>query len=327
MRYFLHSAGHPEFGYSGYPVKKTKVSFGPATRSVTAGPVKLALQRWQTPQLGAVLMQYRSSERVRVTGEDPHDLIMLCFMSKGKINYQCRHIHTSVMTVNTNNFFYLPDVRITYQLEKDELNECFKIFLSRNYLSAITRTFASPFALLTEKINQHQPFELGTPHLITTPEMNRIIEQIRHCQSMGALAPFYFESKVRELLALQWQLPREQHSPDDLASERYRDQIDMARSIIEHNHRYPPGLHELSLRVGMCETLLKKRFKSVFGTTVFNYLFHYRMEMAHELLKDPSLTISQIAEQLGYKNQSHFTSTFKRKFKLPPLQYRKRNGW
>lgn len=137
---------------------------------------------------------------------------------------------------------------------------------------------------------------------------------------MGALAPFYFETKVRELLALQWQLPWEQQNPENCCYGRYHDQVNIARNMIEDSYRNPPGIQE---RVGMCETLLKACFKVAFGTTVFKHLFNYRMDMAQRFLKDPSLTISEIADQLGYKSLSHFTTAFKRKFDMSPMEYRK----
>lgn len=326
MRYFLDSAGQREFDYSGYPGKKTQVSFGPVSISFTAGPVELAVKEWQTPRLGATRIQYRAREDLAVTGEDPNELITLCFMSKGKTSYQCRHIHTTGMTANTNNFFYLPDVRLTYQLEKDETGECFKICFTPDYMHAVARWFPSPFALLEKKIEQHRPFELGTTHFITTPEINRIIRQIIYARQMGGLAPLYLESKVLEMLVLQWQCVLTQNATGKRCFLHHRDQINMARNLIEDSYRNPPGIHELAKRVGMSETLLKADFKAAFGTTIFAYLFNYRMDMAQRFLEDPSLTISDIADQLGYKSLPHFTTSFKRKFDMPPLEYRKTNS-
>jgi AraC-like DNA-binding protein len=160
-------------------------------------------------------------------------------------------------------------------------------------------------------------------NFITTPEINRIIGQIIHARQKGALAPLYFESKVLQLLVLQWQCAVAQNAPENRRFLHHRDQINMVRNMIEDSYRNPPGIHKLAKLVGMSETLLKADFKAVFGTTIFAYLFNYRMDMAQRFLEDPSLTISDIADQLGYKSLPHFTTSFKRKFDMPPLEYRK----
>ncbi len=283
----------------------------------------MVVKEWQTPRIHAVLIQYRAYEPVPVTAETPNELATLCFMRRGKTNYQCQHVHTTGLTANTNNFFYLPEVQARYQLEKDERGECFKICLSPNYIHTLSDRFPGAFDSLSGNIIQKRPFELETPHFLTTLEMNRIIEQIGHCRTTGDMASLYFETKVRELLALQWQLPLTQQDSANGDFRRYHDELNQARNILEESYQNPPGIHALSLRVRLCETHLKSGFKLVFGTTVFSYLFNYRMELACRHLTDHSLSIAAVAEQVGYKNPSTFTTAFKRRFGLSPMEYRK----
>ncbi|WP_314058381.1 helix-turn-helix domain-containing protein [Empedobacter brevis] len=44
------------------------------------------------------------------------------------------------------------------------------------------------------------------------------------------------------------------------------------------------------------------------------------MEYAKALLTEQHLTISEIAYLIGYKNQRHFSSAFKKKFGISPSQ-------
>jgi hypothetical protein len=67
---------------------------------------------------------------------------------------------------------------------------------------------------------------------VTTLETNKLIEQIKYCQKMGALAPFYFETKIRELLALQWQLPYAQRNADNCCSCRYKAFLDFHDGLL-----------------------------------------------------------------------------------------------
>ncbi len=87
-----------------------------------------------------------------------------------------------------------------------------------------------------------------------------------------------------------------------------------------------PSLHELAAMVGTNECTLKKAFKQEFGTTVFQYLFDYRMELAVHYLLDTSLPIADIGIMLGYDYQSHFCTAFKRKHGVSPMEFRLRRG-
>lgn len=87
-----------------------------------------------------------------------------------------------------------------------------------------------------------------------------------------------------------------------------------------------PSLHELAAMVGTNECTLKKGFKQEFGTTVFQYLFDFRMDLAVHYLLDTSLPIADIGVKLGYDYQSHFCTAFKRKHGVSPMEFRLRRG-
>ena len=48
------------------------------------------------------------------------------------------------------------------------------------------------------------------------------------------------------------------------------------------------------------------------------------MELASKLLRETGLSIAEIAERVGYENQSKFAAVFVRHFGCPPLEYRRR---
>lgn len=47
------------------------------------------------------------------------------------------------------------------------------------------------------------------------------------------------------------------------------------------------------------------------------------MKKAAELLVITQLSVAEVAEQVGYVNQSKFASVFKKQFGLSPLEYRR----
>lgn len=142
-------------------------------------------------------------------------------------------------------------------------------------------------------------------------------------QMMGNASPMYLEAKVTECLSL---FMRETEGKEPVNAKIVgfsdRDKIYQARDIICSEYLNPPSLHDLALRVGTNECTLKAGFKEAFRTTVFNYLFDYRMNIAIHYLLDTNKSIGEVAGLVGYEHQAHFCTAFKRKFNVTPSEYR-----
>lgn len=65
-------------------------------------------------------------------------------------------------------------------------------------------------------------------------------------------------------------------------------------------------------------------FKQSVGQSPHQYVLRSRIERSKQLLKQPELAISQIAQCVGFQNQSHFTTVFRRLVGCTPKAYRSR---
>ena len=65
-------------------------------------------------------------------------------------------------------------------------------------------------------------------------------------------------------------------------------------------------------------------FKKTMGKTPAAYITSLRMRKARELLLDPELPITDIAEQCGYDDALYFSRVFRRVVGVSPSEYRKR---
>ncbi|MCX7918079.1 MAG: extracellular solute-binding protein [bacterium] len=63
-------------------------------------------------------------------------------------------------------------------------------------------------------------------------------------------------------------------------------------------------------------------FKEVTGQTFTEYLTHTRIEHAKRLLGNPEYNIEQIAEKVGFNDESYFTMVFKKLTGVTPSRYR-----
>ena len=66
-------------------------------------------------------------------------------------------------------------------------------------------------------------------------------------------------------------------------------------------------------------------FEKITGMTPVQYLMHYRVSKAKELLAITDLTIAEVAEAVGYQDNFYFSRVFKKVMQQSPSQYRKLN--
>lgn len=65
-----------------------------------------------------------------------------------------------------------------------------------------------------------------------------------------------------------------------------------------------------------------RQFKKLTGQTFGNYLKLQRLYKARDMLENSNMRIYEIAVHLGFKNESYFSSVFKKYFKYSPTEYR-----
>jgi len=77
----------------------------------------------------------------------------------------------------------------------------------------------------------------------------------------------------------------------------------------------------LADEVGITLKKLKTGFKQIYGESVYNFLFDYKMELARKWLQSGEYNINELSLKLGYSTPSHFISAFKKKFATTPKKY------
>lgn len=67
---------------------------------------------------------------------------------------------------------------------------------------------------------------------------------------------------------------------------------------------------------------LSSLFSEVEGTTIEKYIIHQKIERVKELLVYDELTLSEIADQMGYSNVAYLSGQFKKVTGLTPSHFR-----
>ncbi len=93
-------------------------------------------------------------------------------------------------------------------------------------------------------------------------------------------------------------------------------------AYIERRHRDGTRLTTIARMAGVSRSHLCRIFRRVTGETLKRFLIRRRIEEAKALLRNPSLTIQQVASAVGYRDLSHFDRVFRRWEGQSPSQHR-----
>ena len=110
-------------------------------------------------------------------------------------------------------------------------------------------------------------------------------------------------------------------------SAAYDSQIQIATEVhrfLTENLATRYTIEALSARFPINQTTLKTTFKRVYGKPIATYMKEFRIKRAMELLSQGDPPISEIAETVGYENQSKFAVAFKDVTGILPKDYRKK---
>ncbi|MFN8416377.1 MAG: AraC family transcriptional regulator [Cytophagaceae bacterium] len=221
------------------------------------------------------------------------------------------------------NMVFIPGLPMSHEQQPADDIEMLIVQLDPEYVKKLIPE-ATLFDNWRKNIEGDKVARLFAENAPITPEMHLVLKDIINNDRKGAYKRLLLEAKVLELIRLQLeqyeQLTREGSSS---LRQKDRDQMQEVRDIIENNIQSPCSLIDLAHMVGTNEFNLKKKFKEVYGTTVFGYLNRLRMEEARSMLLRGELSIGQISDIVGYKNSNHFSTAFKKYFGINPSELKK----
>ena len=95
-----------------------------------------------------------------------------------------------------------------------------------------------------------------------------------------------------------------------------------AIKYIQFNYSHDISVDDIAKAVGVSRSHLFRSFESVLGQSPKEYLTDFRMKQACYLLEHSSLSITAIANSLGFDNSLYFSKTFHKQKQMSPKEYR-----
>lgn len=109
---------------------------------------------------------------------------------------------------------------------------------------------------------------------------------------------------------------------EKICSKRAEEIIHAVEMTIQENYKNCDlTVEKIAEMVYLDASYIRRIFSRYKGCTIVDFLTGYRMQEAREILKEGKLTVSQVAEQVGYMDPGYFTKCFKKYFGITPSNY------
>lgn len=166
----------------------------------------------------------------------------------------------------------------------------------------------------------------GAPYIRTAAQYPSLTRS-RFTRLLGyssALAEADCHEISRKLSELMYDLcaPSTDSALSDESVRSQSDYLTIMRQFMNENYSMPCSLEFFEQKLGISRYRLCREFSAAFHLTPGKYLQSVRIDRAAALLRDTSLSVREIAEQVGYDNISHFISLFRRETETTPGAYR-----
>ena len=142
-------------------------------------------------------------------------------------------------------------------------------------------------------------------------------------KSGGMMGQLYVES-LTQVLIIHLLRHYSQSAPITTYENRALTSVQLQQAInYIHTHlNQELSLEQIAQVINISPTYFASLFKRATGTSPHQYVIGQRVERAKVMLSKTELTIADIALQVGFSSQSHFTQQFKRFTGMTPKQVR-----
>jgi len=219
------------------------------------------------------------------------------------------HIEKKCFEVKENciNIFISSRQNLSFKIKKEQNTEIFVLFIAdfilKRYLSSDANEIINH---LYSNLQNEVSCALVDSHPIDAMSLH-IIKKILNTKVDDYMKSIKCEHNILEFMIHRFELL------DMIDNELNNDEICISKTsknILLRSFSTPPSIQVLAHLCATNETSLKKIFKKVYKTTIYRYVQKLRLEKANLLLKEQSLNIGEIAKEVGYKHQGHFSKLF-----------------
>lgn len=233
-----------------------------------------------------------------------------------------KKVSTSSHGNSRHNIRYIPSTQASHELNANIEYTYFMVVLSKDYYFSLIDRHSILHERFVKDIEKGQFTSFSTEDMAVTPEMRKVINDIRDCRQSGELKRLHTESKILELLMYQLEQLRNDNgfTKQEVLKTGDFERLEEARTILNERFVTPPTHKELAKEILLNEFKLRTGFKEYYGVTMYDYITRLRMEQARRLILEAKMSIYEVSGLSGFKHQANFSKAFKKYFGLLPSE-------
>ena len=236
-------------------------------------------------------------------GPGIRDHYLIHYIVSGKGTYiQNNHKHSLSAG---DCFIVYPNTEVTYCADKSEPWEYSWIGFSGA---------DAPLILSSTNFSVEHPYITNIAHGRYVKDS---IANIYEASGNDLSSAILMSGRLYELLAL---FVADAHKDSTHSTAKYY--VQKSIEYISANYSYPISIDDVSEFVGISRSQLYRCFESVLNQSPKEYLSHFRIKQACLLLTNTSLSVTTIANSLGYDTSLYFSKAFKKIKGVSPRDYR-----
>ncbi len=131
---------------------------------------------------------------------------------------------------------------------------------------------------------------------------------------------------LMEFLVLYSRSYLEQRNENEAGEYKYTQYMYKALEYIEDYYTESILVEEIAAFIGLSTDYFSRMFKQFTGLTPVEYIRYVRLAKAAELLRQPDISIADVAMQVGFEDQGYFSRLFKQVIGVSPSRFQRENS-
>lgn len=181
------------------------------------------------------------------------------------------------------------------------------------------RTSHIPVILLTAKATQeskYQGLEMGATAYLHKPfDKRELLLQLENV--------IFLKKQIQLSISLKQDIPSLNPSLDAITTQEFNFIQQLRAAVLENLSNELFRAPHLAKAMAMSQTQLYRKLKALTNQSIAQYIKIIRLEQGKKMLETTDFSIGQIAVEVGFKTQAHFTRSFQEAFGQNPSSVRK----
>ncbi|WP_157986323.1 helix-turn-helix domain-containing protein [Chitinophaga alhagiae] len=252
-------------------------------------------------------MQLQQESTLHITL--PQAAPMMIYVLQGAVTLKTRPFHTTRLSENSYSLFSLQPEQHTL----DAAGHCRVLFLQ----------LTAPLRSLLDESHINIPLRAHQPGRITE-ECRKLLRSLHQNRYSGEIWQLKRQVIILDLLFKTLDEIGVSYKKTQASTyHRDYDTLKQVKDYVQHNIHKKLSVQTLATRFSIEPSFLRRGYKKVFHRHLCDYIREVRLSRARNLLQNTTLSVHEIAWEVGYESSTSFTRVFTMHFQQSPSDFRK----